>query len=137
MKYCILILALVATAPAIAADLTCTLPDAYVPRGLELCEEMRIRMHVRSSDWSNDVCASEFLRIGLLTGDKASTRRAARATVSQAVNDAVDSFNIAFPRVAFIAFCGDSILDTEFGETCDDGNTDPLDGCDESCNIEP
>ena len=130
-------LAVVMAAPAMAADLTCTLPDGYVSRGIFLCEEMRVRLRIRVADWSNDTCASEFLRVGLLAGDKASTRKAARATVSQAVNDAVDSFNIDFPRVAVVAFCGDTILDTEFGEECDDGNTDDGDGCDASCNIEP
>lgn len=32
--------------------------------------------------------------------------------------------------------CGDNILTTNLGETCDDGNTDSGDGCSESCQIE-
>ncbi len=137
MKHILVTIALVAlAAPAMAVDLTCTLPAAYVTRGVELCEELRLRLHVRSSEWSNDVCSSEFLRIGMLTGDRTSTRLASQQTVSQAVNDAVDSFEINWPRLV-AAQCGDGTLDTEFGETCDDGNNVDGDGCDESCIIEP
>ncbi len=121
---------------AIAADLICVLPAAYVTRGVELCEELRLKLHIRSSEWDNDVCATQFLRIGLLTGDKASIKRASQITVNQAVNDAVDAFRIDWPSLV-AANCGDGTLDTEFGETCDDGNTDNGDGCDDSCIIEP
>jgi len=137
MKRFLFSLLIVLYAPvALAADLTCTLPAAYVSRGVELCEELRLRLHVRTADWSNDACASEFLRIGLLTGDKDSTRRAARETVNDAVNDAVDLFNTNWPRIV-PATCGDDTLDTEFGEECDDGNLINGDGCDDSCTIEP
>ena len=137
MKRRLLVLAILLVPSAgIAADLVCTLPAAYVTRGVALCEELRLNLHVRTSEWSNNVCASQFLRLGLLTGDKASTRRASNATVSQAVNDAVDQFSIDWPRIVS-ATCGDAILDTEFGETCDDGNVTPGDGCDASCLIEP
>ena len=33
--------------------------------------------------------------------------------------------------------CGDGQVDTDQGETCDDGNLDDGDGCDSSCLIEP
>ena len=39
----------------------------------------------------------------------------------------------ALPNVA-LAACGDGTLDT--GETCDDGNTTSLDGCDSVCAVE-
>ena len=35
---------------------------------------------------------------------------------------------------AVAAACGDGVMDV--GETCDDGNTDNLDGCDASCDVE-
>ncbi len=137
MKRFLVFIITVAFAPtAFAASLTCELPAAYVSRGVELCEELRVRLHVRTADWSNDVCASEFLRIGLLKGDRDSTRREASRTVSDAVNDAVATFEASWPRIT-AATCGDGILDTEFGESCDDGNRVNGDGCDFQCNIEP
>lgn len=136
MRHLIFVLTLMMASQSIAVDLVCQLPDSYVSRGLELCEELRVRLRIRTSDFSNDICASEFLRHGLLAGDRESTRLAAKATVAQAVNDAVDSFKIAFPRVAVSAFCGDTILDVEFGEECDDGNNIDLDGCSSSCHVE-
>ena len=122
--------------PSMAVDLTCTLPTDYIARGVELCEELRVRLRVRSSEWDNSVCASEFLRVGMLKGDRDSTRLASQQTVSQAVNDAVDSFNVDWPRIT-AAFCSDGTLDTEFGEECDDGNQVNGDGCDDACIIEP
>jgi cysteine-rich repeat protein len=135
-RWILLGLLLLYASPSRAANLTCVLPADYVTRGVELCEELRLELGVRASEWSNDVCASQFLRIGLLEGDKSSTRKASRATVNQAVNDAVDQFNIDWPGLA-AAFCGDGILDTEFGEECDDGNSIDGDGCDTECVIEP
>jgi cysteine-rich repeat protein len=126
------ILVTVFAGQAIAADLTCTLPAAYVSRGVELCEELRLRLNVRTADWSNDACASEFLRIGFLAGDKKSVQRASSSTVSDAVNDAVASFTTAWPRIV-AATCGDGTPDTEFGETCDDGNASSNDDCTNSC----
>ena len=33
--------------------------------------------------------------------------------------------------------CGDGVVQTNFGETCDDSNRSDLDGCDRSCRLEP
>lgn len=137
MKRWILLALLCLTAsPSRAANLTCVLPADYVTRGIELCEELRLRLRIRSSEWSNDACASQFLRIGMLVSDKASTQKESNATVRNNVNIAVDNFNDDWP-VLVAAACGDNILDTEFGEECDDGNQIDGDGCDESCIIEP
>jgi len=38
-----------------------------------------------------------------------------------------------FARLAFAAGCGNGIA--EFGEECDDGNTDPTDGCTNTCTL--
>ena len=128
-----LILILAGTASAV--DLTCTVPSAFVTRATELCEELRLRLHVRTADWDNDVCSTEFLRLGLLAGEKESTRLAARNTVRDDVTTAVDSFRTDFPRVT-AAICGDSTVDLEFNEQCDDGNTTDGDGCDSVCQNE-
>jgi cysteine-rich repeat protein len=120
---------------ATAADLTCTVPAANVTRAQELCDELRIQLRIRSSEWDNDVCATQFLRIGLVAGERASATRTARAAVSGDVNDAVVLFQSTWPKPTAAA-CGDGTEDTEFGEECDDGNTANGDGCSDSCTNE-
>lgn len=44
-------------------------------------------------------------------------------------------FATPIPREAPEAVCGDALLDP--GETCDDGNTNPGDGCSAQCKVEP
>lgn len=135
MKILVVILVVAFALPAMAVDLVCTLPNAYIARGAELCEELRKDLHIRSSEWSNSECASQFLRIGLLEGDRLSAKRAARRTVNDAVNDTISDFAAAWP-ILIAAGCGDGILDIEFGEECDDGNRTSGDGCSSSCTTE-
>ena len=134
VTYLCLVLALLGSAAG-AATLDCTIPAANVTRGTELCEELRLGLRIRASDWSNDVCASQFLRMGMIQGERESAERAARATVAGDVTAAVSAFLGTWARPTEVA-CGDGTLDTEFGEACDDGNTDNGDGCSNSCGIE-
>jgi cysteine-rich repeat protein len=115
-----------------SADLTCTIPAANVTRGVELCEELRLKLRVRSSEWDNDVCATQFLRIGMVAGERVSATKTANTTVSGDVNDAVVLFQSTWARPTPVA-CGDGTLDTEFGEECDDGNSTNGDGCSDAC----
>ena len=130
-----LIAALLFVGSAYAAELACTVPASAVPRAVELCEILRIRMQVPSARWDNDVCATEYLRRGLRDGEAAVTRDVARRAVSDAVHDSLVAFDGNHPAIA-PSICGDGEFTTEFGETCDDGNTDPGDGCDEDCQTE-
>ncbi len=123
------------TQAARAVDLTCTVPAAVVSRGVELCSELRLTLRVRAADWNNNVCATEFLRLGFLQAEKTSTRRAAQAAVRDAVTTAIDTFDARFPRTP-AAVCGDGTLDVEFGEECDDGDNDDGDGCGSRCKNE-
>ncbi len=122
-------------ASALAVDLVCTVPAAQVSRAVELCEELRLNLGIRTSEWSNDVCATQFLRIGLREGEKRSTERASRQTVNNNVDLALETFKSNWPLLVR-ASCSDGTLDTEFGEACDDGNQTNGDGCDEECQIE-
>jgi len=128
-----ILLALIMAGPVMAADLVCSMPNANIPRGRELCEELRENLGVRPSDWGDSVCASEFLRIGLLEGERMSTTRQYRGSINIAVRDAVALFGSTWPRVD-PAVCGDGILDEFIGEECDDGNDVLGDGCDQ-CKI--
>ena len=120
------------------ATLACEVPAANVARSVQLCEELRQQLRVRSSEWDTNICATEFLRLGLVEGERRVSTRAAKATVAGDVNDAVVDFQSTWPHPTR-AVCGDGTLDSEdpFNEECDDGNTVGGDGCDSSCIIEP
>jgi len=118
-----------------AATLACDVPTANVVRSAELCEELRVRLRVRTADWDNDVCATEVLRIGLIEVEKRVTKNSFTQSANTVVRDAVSDFTSTWPP-ATPAICGDGTLDTEFGEECDDGNQTPGDGCDSRCLIE-
>lgn len=95
---------------------------------------LRSDMQVRVTDWNNDECATEFLRRGLRDFEASTTQAASIATVKDDVSNALTAFDTDYPIQATLAFCGDSIVDTEFGEQCD-----PPDGvtCDDSCETIP
>ncbi len=120
---------------ASAVDLVCSVPAANVTRAVELCEELRLSLRVRTADWTNDVCATEFLRMGLLEGERRSTRKAFNATVNSTIGAAMRDFGATWSR-PIAATCGDGVTDAEFGEGCDDGNRINNDGCNTSCSIE-
>jgi cysteine-rich repeat protein len=50
-----------------------------------------------------------------------------------------ESIPIEFSRskYALTPGCGNGMLEVELGETCDDGNINPSDGCDSDCQIDP
>jgi len=123
---------------AMAADIVLTIPDASVARVVTLCEELRQQLHVSTdtASWGNGLCATEVFRIGMREVDKRTETAAAKATVNTQVRDSLDQWDANYPRTP-ASICGDTVIDTEYGETCDDGNTIDLDGCDSSCIIEP
>ena len=120
-----------------AADITLTVPNASLTRIGELCEDLRqqLRISTDSGLWSNELCAAEAFRIGMREIDRRVETRAARATVNDQVTTSLDSWDTNFPRTP-ASVCSDSVIDTEFGEQCDDGNLVDLDGCDSSCQTE-
>jgi cysteine-rich repeat protein len=121
---------------ASAVELICTVPPAGVPRGVELCETVRIQNRVPLSRWDNDACATELLRRGMRGTEAAVTKGAIRDAERSAVRDALTDFDANHPKALVPARCGDDELTPEFNETCDDGNTDPGDGCDGDCQLE-
>ena len=123
---------------AMAADIILTIPNASSARVVELCEELRqqLRISTDSALWNNELCATEVFRIGMREVDKRTETKAATATVRNQVNDSLVSWDANYPRTPASA-CGDTVIDAEYSETCDDGNTIGGDGCDESCTIEP
>ena len=70
-------------------------------------------------------CAIEDNDLLLLSGHAAARRS----------GDAMGA--LLLDRVAFTAPCGDGIVDSTVGETCDDGNAVGGDGCSATCLIEP
>jgi cysteine-rich repeat protein len=129
------LLVVVFAGTALAADIVMTIPDESVPRVVELCSDLRLRLQIRVADWSNELCSTEAFRLGMREIDKRVETADAKATVNTQVRDSLTSWDANFPRTP-AAFCGDNILDTEFGEQCDDGNLIDGDGCDSSCQTE-
>jgi cysteine-rich repeat protein len=120
---------------ALAADIVMTVPDPAVPRIVELCQDLRLRLNIRVADWSNEVCATEAFRIGMREVDKRVETADVHAVTRTQVKDSLVVWDANFPRTP-AAFCGDNTLDVEFGEQCDDGNRIGGDGCDRSCQTE-
>jgi cysteine-rich repeat protein len=113
--------------------LDCTVPTDAIPRAQAMCDLVRVDMRVTTANWSNDACASEFLRRGLRDYDAGVVEKESRETVRNDVRDALATFDADFPRIPR-AFCGDNTIDSEFGEICDDGNQISRDGCSDSCD---
>ena len=120
-----------------AADIVLTVPDPSVARIVELCEELRqtLRISTDSALWSNELCATEVFRIGMREVDKRTETKAAKESVYLQVNTSLNSWDASYPRTP-ASFCSDSVVDTEYGEQCDDGNEVDGDGCDSSCQTE-
>ena len=137
MKRLIAIALFLAASSLSAADLTVTVPSAAVTNAVEMCELLRVEVHVRTSDWNNDLCATAFTRIGLRTVLLRYERKGQQQVVDAAVQAEVDNFDTDWPIPYTRAECGDSIVDTEFDEECDDGNVNNGDGCTATCEIEP
>ena len=79
MKAFILLCSLLLPLAAFAADLTCTVPQANIARGQQLCEDLRLQMRIATANWSNNKCASEFLRLGMIEVERRVTTRQANA----------------------------------------------------------
>ena len=137
MKRLIAIALFLAAGSLSAADLTVTVPSAAVTNAVEMCELLRVEVHVRASDWNNDLCATAFTRIGLRTVLLRYERQGQQQVVDDAVQTEVDDFDADWPVPYTPAQCGDGTLDAEFGEECDDGNLIDGDGCSRKCKIEP
>lgn len=120
-----------------AANLTVIIPSEAVPKGVEMCEILRNELRVRSSEWSNNLCATIFTRIGMRVYVARDERRGAQQTIDDLVQVEVDLFDTNWPKPFTRAVCGDGTLDTEFGEECDDDNVISGDGCSAKCRIEP
>ena len=132
MRRLLLLLVILLPVRAFGITLNCEVPQPYAARGATLCEMLRVDIPARG--WDDNDCATEFLRRGLREYDAGVTRKEAAATVENDVSNALSTFDTSFPTQYTKAVCGDSIVDTEFGEECD-----PPDGvtCDQDCRDIP
>lgn len=136
MKRLIALLLFLVAGTVSAADLTVTVPAAAVVDALTRCEELRVASRIRIGEYSNDLCATIFTRLGLYSFTVTGVRQDEAEIMEDAVNVAIAQFNADWPVPYVPALCGDGTLDTEFGEECDDGNLESGDGCDVDCVIE-
>ncbi len=139
MQYKIIFLITLLIAPtAYALSPTCEIPVAAETRFAELCEIIRRERRIRTADWSEDACATNFMRIGVRRVELKHRAGNAQEAMSNIVQSDMNTFDADFTDESrtLETRCGDGITQTEFGETCDDGNRDSGDGCDGRCKIE-
>ena len=137
MKRLIAIALFLAAGAVSAASLTVVIPQPIVAKAQETCEILRNELRVRSSDWSNDLCATIFTRIGLRVYVARDMRQGQQQIVDAAVDAEIVLFDTKWAEPFTRSECGDTITDDEFGEECDDGNLVNGDGCSRKCQIEP
>lgn len=137
MRWLFPLLALLHAPLAQAVNLTCTLPNSLITRAQELCEDLRKDMLVRPSEWNNNICASQMLRLGLIQANRIDARRDAQILADTSVDSTIAAFDPAWPPPTQ-AKCGDSTRDAgvPFNEQCDDGNNAFCDGCSSTCRTE-
>lgn len=130
-------LLLLATSAGAEVEATCTIPDVAMPKATTICEMIRLELRIAAADWGRDECATEFMRRGMREFSRSRAVAAARQTVNNAEQNDVNGFEGLFGEMFVRAFCGDGVLQEEFGEACDDGNGDDGDGCETDCTLTP
>ena len=137
MRRLIAVALFLAAGVASAANLTVVIPQPIVQKAQATCEILRNEVRVRASEWSNDLCATIFTRLGLRVYVARNMRQGQQQVLDALVDAEVADFDIKWAEPFTRAECGDDILDTEFGEECDDNNVNNGDGCSATCEIEP
>ena len=89
-----------------AAELVCTVPPAAVAAASEICETIREGHRVRADNWGTDVCATELLRLGLLTAARQLATKEARAVTRTLVTDTVTAYEADHPSTLILSACG-------------------------------
>lgn len=125
--------------PARAAPeiVPCRIPAPGYARFQALCELLRIEARQLPADWNEGKCGSEFLRRGKARFGVSREGARARRTVDKAEQNEANALEAMHPAGWTPTFCGDAILQAEFGEACDDGNDVDGDGCETNCKISP
>ena len=122
MRAILTILLLVSPSFVHAKDVTCTIPTAWEARATQLCEVLRKNERTRNANWSDDLCATELLRLSLRRFEDGITATAEENKKRSAVRTKLRAFDRDYPLKHTKASCGDLTIDTEFGEQCDPPN---------------
>lgn len=133
MKRAIALILFLVASVSTAADLTVTVPQPIVQKAQATCETLRNELRVRSSEWSNDLCATVFTRIGLRVYVARDMRQGQQQIIDAAVDAEIADFDVKWAEPFTRSYCGDNITDVEFGEECDDGDNVHGDGCSARC----
>ncbi len=136
MRFLIATIVLLFVSPAFAeVPLSFSIPDARAARMQIVCEAERVNLRYRSDAWDRHICARLIYNECLGGIDDRLVKTQANSTRRTTIQSARAQRILDFPNPA-PSICGDSVIDGEFGETCDDGNNEDGDGCDQSCTIE-
>lgn len=83
---------------ASAIDLVCTVPTAAVTEALLSCEFLRVELGLTPAQWSNDICATQTLRVGLRTITERRSRLSADDARTAAIRASLLDFQTNWPR---------------------------------------
>jgi cysteine-rich repeat protein len=123
----------------IAATFEVTVPPGNATANAAArCDEVRINERIRTDAWDNNACANVMTWAGVKTATEEAAAAAKSASLATCQSDAnniyqttMNNFEIDWPFPATRSSCGDSQIDTEFGEDCDDGGESAT--CNEDC----
>ena len=105
-----------------ATVVRCEIPVAEEAAFDADCERLRLAMRIRAAEWDRGICATELLMRESRTRRGNETRKVSEETIRDDRTNALDAFDASYSsQRAVPSFCGVSIVDTEFGEQCDNG----------------
>ena len=142
----LLIMALLVAGTAMAAQITINVPDAEVSDARDICEILRKRMLIQTTEWGDKVCAEELFRRGLRQVKGLVVEWQAEQTKQDTIVTEATAFDDRFPAfesrpgretVPTPMQCGNGVIESDatipYVEECDDGNVVGGDGCSENC----
>jgi len=101
-----------------------------------LCNTFQANFRIADSDWSLDKCSTEFMERGAVVYAASVARSGAVLLKDSTVRSVIDDWNSKQVKTWTRTACGDGVVQSEYGETCDDGGLRPGDGCDADCQSE-
>ena len=139
MRFIVALLTFLIAGPALAVQVTITVPPEIAPDLRRACD--KIQADSRFESFTNEECAEYFVRLGIRQWLRSRARSAAtvahRTEIQAATSAAEDAFDTAWPSTLVQAICGNGTIENvpslSHVEECDDGNAQNGDGCSSNC----
>jgi hypothetical protein len=134
MRSLLIALVLLLASPALAFNVTVTIPDTAGPELVITCAS--VEQEYRAKPPTNPECAAMLIRIGQIEVKRKQALRDAESAKRALIAERIAEVTTVFPEPLRPAVCGDGEIDASTNEECDDGvgnsNTTP-DACRLSC----